>query len=353
LLEGPDTDEVLALTRIRARSLSDGKIGWITVMGNQGTPFLEPCPKPSYAITSPQTLQETFTSESSKNIRTLRLHEVLEVIEGPRKELTTNAVRAKCKAIKDDAIGWFTVKTRQGQVNADPGKSCYTCTNTIALTDELNIKTCKVLRKLERGEVLVVLEGPTEDAISGVFRIRCQVTKDMSEGWVTTSGNAGTVFAEESGCHYMISRAVPLQSGFQSDTVSTMTTRMLDKDEEVVLIEGPKEEKCDPVVRVHVRAVLDGAVGWVTLKPNNLMRWSPLYRCVNGTVIQNLLEVGKAHTLRRLDLDETVEVLEGPLEDASAGILRLKGRAERDGAIGWITVAGNDGKTLLACVSKK
>ena len=41
VLEGPRSDEKLGLTRIRGRSLNDGVVGWISVSGNKGTPFLK------------------------------------------------------------------------------------------------------------------------------------------------------------------------------------------------------------------------------------------------------------------------------------------------------------------------
>merc|ERR1719362_452433 len=40
VVEGPRTDSKVGLTRVKGKSLIDGQVGWITVCGNQGTPFL-------------------------------------------------------------------------------------------------------------------------------------------------------------------------------------------------------------------------------------------------------------------------------------------------------------------------
>jgi len=100
---------------------------------------------------------------------------------------------------------------------------------------------------------------------------------------------------------------------------------------------------------VRGRSVSDGKVGWVTLKGGNLKPWVPRYRCINGTAITDALEVGKAEPVRRLAEGELFEVLEGPDVDGEVGIVRVRGRAEQDGAIGWVTIAGNQGTTFLEC----
>merc|ERR1719145_477152 len=51
--------------------------------------------------------------------------------------------------------------------------------------------------------------------------------------------------------------------------------------------------------------------------------------------------------LRRLEADEVVEVLEGPMREAAAEVLRVRVRAMRDDAEGWATIAGNQGTVFL------
>lgn len=291
------------------------------------------------------------SSASEGVVRTLRTDEVLEVLEGPRSDkFDEPQLRAKGKACKDKALGWFTVKTKEGTINAEQGGSFYVCTAAIAMTDARDIKNCKVLRKLDVSEVCQVIEGPCEEAVSGVTRIRARASKDDLEGWVTIKGNAGTVYAEVSSKLYILLHDTPLQKKLQSD--GSETIRPMAKGEAIEVIEGPKEEKFDEVVRLKCRAMSDGAIGWVTLKNENLKFWTPFYRCTNSTVIHNALSGKTAQAVRRVEVGEIVELLDGPMEDAEMGVMRLKGRAEKDGATGWITIKGNQGTEFLAAKPK-
>merc|ERR1712203_1145249 len=235
-------------------------------------------------------------------------------------ESETNVTRAKAM-IADGSIGWFTFKDAKGQESVSPGNSCYVTKSTIALTDGVNIKDCKVLRKLDKGETLVCIEGPLTDDTAGVTRIKVQAKKDGKEGWVTTKGNAGTKYAEETGRSYIISKSTPLQASFQSDSD---TVKMLAEQDTVEVIEGPTEETVEPSSRVRGRCLNDGTVGWVTKKASNFKPWKPQYRCVQGTGIGDALEVANAEPIRKLDVGEALEVIDGPRVDTEVGVVRVK-----------------------------
>jgi len=66
-----------------------------------------------------------------------------------------------------------------------------------ALCDKVDIKESATIRKLERKEVLKVLEGPTTDEKYGMTRLRVQCLSDNATGWATAKGNQGTVFLEQ------------------------------------------------------------------------------------------------------------------------------------------------------------
>lgn len=347
VLEGPKKDEDGGgLTRIRARTLIDNKQGWITLRGNQGTPFLQDSVKPCYYATEEMNMQEDFATGST-DVRVLKKHEVIEVLEGPRKEALKNAVRAKAKACSDGAIGWFTLTDQTGKSSAEQGKSSYTIVSAIALTDAMDIKDCKVMRKLDRGEVLSVLEGPLDDGKSGVQRIRVSAVKDQAEGWVTVKGNAGSVYCEETGKNYNVTKEVSLQKTFSSKSDGV---RALAVGEVLELLEDPREEKSEAVVRVKGRAINDGKVGWLNMKTKSLKPWTPQYKCVNPISMQDALDVGSANTLRKIELGEILELLDGPMADKEVDVMRIRCRAERDGTTGWMTIAGNQGKAYLEVV---
>jgi len=263
ILDGPKTDDI-GLSRVQARVVSDGLIGWLTVKGNHGTPFLVETSKPCYTVVEEVILEEDFSSESGAQIRTLDVNEVVEVLEGPRKETVGSALRAHGKASSDGAVGWFTVTSKQGNTCATPGNSCYTIRQAVALTDKLNIKECEVLRKLGKDEVMLLLEGPVKEEKAGVDRIRARSLTDSLEGWVTVKGNAGSAYAEETGKQYVITKGQPLQNSCQSDSATTLRT--LGEQETLELLEPAREEKADAHMRMRCRTVSDGKKGWVTLR---------------------------------------------------------------------------------------
>merc|ERR1711972_196687 len=314
-----------------------------TMKGNQGSAYLIETLKPCLYATEAVAMQDGFATEGTNELRALKPLEVIEVLEGPKKEVVGTAVRVKGKTA-DGVEGWFTIKSKQGAELAKPGQSMWSTCSAIALTDNVDIKACKVVRKLAKGEVLIVAEAPLVDDVSGVVRIKVVAKKDGKEGWVTTKGNAGTKYAEETGRSYIISKSTPLQASFQSDSE---TVKMLAEQDTVEVIEGPTEETVEPSSRVRGRCLNDGTVGWVTKKASNFKPWKPQYKCVSGTGIGDALEVANAEPIRKLDVGETLEVIDGPRVDTEVGVVRVKGRATSDGAVGWVTLAGNQGTKFL------
>jgi len=284
-------------------------------------------------------------------LRTLKPDEVFEVLEGPRKDKFDEATRARGKACKDGAVGWFTMKSSEGTINAEKGDiKYYICTSAIAMTDNKDIKNCKVSRKLDVTEVCLLLEGPIEEDTTQVIRIKARAMKDGLEGWVTIKGNAGTVYAEETCNLYTLLRDTALQKRFKSEGSETL--RSLVTGEAIEVTDGPRDETFDAVERIKGKALSDGAIGWVTIKSDNLKPWTPYYTCVKETVIHDALSGKTAQVVRRLEPGETVELLDGPLLDTEMGVMRLKGRATKDSSTGWITIKGNQGTAFLSAKTK-
>merc|ERR1712048_634600 len=55
----------------------------------------------------------------------------------------------------------------------------------------------------------------------------------------------------------------------------------------------------------------------------------------------------KSKPVRRLQDKEVLEAIEGPQKEGNAGLQRVRCRAMRDGAEGWVTIAGNQGSVFL------
>jgi len=104
------------------------------------------------------------------------------------------------------------------------------------------------------------------------------------------------------------------------------------------------------VQRVKVQAVNDAAAGWATIAGNQgtpfLEPGGNLFTCVKDTHITDGLSITESKTVRKLIKGEVIEVLQFEKKDAQ-GIKRVKGKAKEDGAIGWMTVCGNQGTAFL------
>jgi len=345
LLEGPRADDALGVARIRAKSLTDGLVGWISLKGNQGTPFLQEVEKPFYACQAETRLEKDFKSDASDEglVRALKPDEVLELLEG-RKQTFSPGLRVKGKAISDGAVGWFTARDKAGAVFAEADGKYYSCTSSVAMTDDMDIKECKVLRKLAIGELFTLEEGPQEEKAAGITRVKGKALKDELVGWITIKGNAGTVYAEASAKHFCVLQEVPLTKQFPSAS-SGEEIRKLAKGEAMQVLEGPKEESYPPQMRAKVKATGDSAVGWITVDTEIMRPWTGNYTCKVAVPLQTTLAADGAEAVRELEVGETVELLDGPSEEG--GALRMRARADKDGAAGWVTIRDAEGKRFL------
>lgn len=283
--------------------------------------------------------------DGQEPIMTLKADDVVELIEGPRKESYPPGLRIKGKAVKDGATGWLHVKDKNGVVYSETNDKYLTCVVSVAMTDSEDIADCQVLRKLAVGETVLTVEDPKEDTESGITRAKVMALKDKKEGWVTVKGNAGTVYAEAGGKLYTVTRSHPLRKLFSSESEKSEVVRELEEGDAFEVLDGPKEEKFPAETRVKCCALADGTVGWITLKGKNVRPWSPFYSVVEAAPLHNNRSAEESTTLRELEVGESCEILEGPLREAEE--LRMKCRAEKDGQVGWVTIKDKDGKDFL------
>jgi len=339
ILDGPCSDEKVGVTRIKGRSLNDGVEGWITVRGNQGTPFLCEVEKPMYACSTEVAFEKDF--KGGELLRTLKVDEVVELIEGPRKEVYPNALRFRGRASLDGATGWLTLKDKYGTNIVEANDKYHICTASVAMTDVLPVKDCKVVKKMSVDELFIVLEGPVKEEETGIMRVKGRSVADNKEGWITIEGNAGSRYAEASTKHYTVLQDTTLTKTFPSEKSTVI--RQLAKDEAILLLEGPKEESFQPEVRIKGRALSDGAVGWITMTGQNVRPWSPYYTCCKEVPMRSSQSIEGAEVVRQIEVDEMLELLEGPLRVADDQALQMKGRAQNDGKVGWVTIKESTG----------
>jgi len=346
VLEGPVADEKIGITRVRAKALLDGQTGWVTVAGNQGTPFLERRDKPFYATRKEITLDKTAKCGGGA-VRTLQETEILELIEGPKVEVFPDSQKARVKATKEGTQGWVTLRDRDATVFAEANNKLYVCKAAVAMTDALDIQSSKVLRKLAVDEQFVATTGElVADDAAGIFRLQGKALKDGKEGWITTKGNAGTIFAELTPKMYSVLKDVNVYKLAVED--SKQIVRKLEAGETFKVLEGPKEERIEPENRVKVRAVSDKAVGWISDKPSIVKTWAPLYKVSMPTSIRDTrgsTEVTKV--LKELARGDLLEHVEGPFFEEKEIV--MKGRAKKDGIVGWVLLKPEGGKRHLEC----
>jgi len=129
--------------------------------------------------------------------------------------------------------------------------------------------------------------------------------------------------------------------------------RALDIDEVVELLEGPVKE-ANGSVRVRCRAMSDNAEGWTVEKGNTgtpfLCQNRIHYKVIKSTVLSTEFRLDENSAIRTLDENELVEVRIWEKLERHSGVKRLKGRANKDGAVGWVTTISNTGTKFLEMV---
>lgn len=120
----------------------------------------------------------------------------------------------------------------------------------------------------------------------------------------------------------------------------------LSKDKFVSLLGelGDLDLKDDQAEKLFKHIAGDDATGVSQERFLELIRLH--YKCVKNTVMSEELTI-KSKTVRRLDVGEILEILEGPAKEDGVGVQRAKCKAVQDEAIGWVTIAGNQGTAFL------
>jgi len=199
-------------------------------------------------------------------------------------------------------------------------------------------------------------------------RVRVRSLRDGLEGWISVKDHQGKAFLEEVAKPiYTCLVNMPLLRDSSAGTDGTI--RMLEIDEILELVEGPQKEEQREVVRARVKVEKDGATGWVTIKARSgLVCAEPnlkLYRCLQPGVLTDGESVKTSNVLRKACEGEMFEVTDEITElsrsasvdgvaavmDTDAGVARVRGRALKDGKIGWITTRGSAGKVFAEAVT--
>jgi Ca2+-binding EF-hand superfamily protein len=146
----------------------------------------------------------SIKDKETKTLRRMEVNEVVEVLEGPIEDDSAGVLRVRAVAMKDGVEGWVTLKGNQGTLYLTDGGSLYKVVKETIMTAAFELdavadkdaskKVKDPTRKLKAGELLEVREFPKKEETSGLTRMKCRAKSDGLVGWVTTVGNAGTIF---------------------------------------------------------------------------------------------------------------------------------------------------------------
>jgi len=235
------------------------------------------------------------------------------------------------------------------------------CEVAIAMTDESDLDKCSMVRRIDVGEALERQEGEQQMNVDGATRVKFRACRDGSVGWVTTQGNQGTVFVKSAAKHFVCVQAAPVHAGLSADSA---VVRVMMPGEAFAAVEDPTPKKVaggDRLVFHSVRAIIDGAQGWVasSAEAGKIRVWSSRYKIVKPVPLTRSLAAHEAaevfKVVRMLEAGEFVDVAEQPTEDKSTGQLRTRCVATTDGVSGWATVreAGDTGAMFMVPVSDR
>lgn len=225
------------------------------------------------------------------------------------------------------------------------------CVKDIALTTAFEVKSSSTIRKIDIGEYIEVIGDKGLDEATGLERVTCRALRDLAEGWVTIKGNQGTAFLEQMPKPFFLREAGAGAVLSEACETASAHTRAIDAGEVFEVLEGPRREPPLEVVRIRGKAVRDGKKGWATLKdpqgPENFERLKLLV-CRGSIALTSAFDIGDCVAIRKLEVGETMEQLEDPQQDEARKLTRVHVRAKSDGREGWTTMKGNQGTAYLA-----
>jgi len=333
-------DDSLGLLRVRCRVIRDGATGWVTVKSSGGASYLERASKP-YLWCAEQVKLRVALEEDSVVARELQPGEVLELVEGPREERLGSDTRVRGVACHEEAVGWLQVSDKNGTQLAQLNGNVYKCSEAIAMTDVADFASCTMVRRIEAGEALELLDESAVQPSEGGSRRKFRACRDNREGWITIQGSQGTVYVRPVQKHYVCLQATPMHTGLGAEAA---VVRVLLPGEAFSAFEDPREVSGGECLTMYkARMTKDGTEGWVTstLK-HEIQPWTARYKVLKTSPLTSTLAANEAaepvEVMRLLEPGELVDATEQPLEDGSTGQLRVRCVALKDEAVGFATV---------------
>jgi len=188
-------------------------------------------------------------------------------VEEPKKEqakveLTNDAVSSLFEHLLTSAEDGATAITKT--IFGQAMRAYYKVIKDCPMADDLKVSGSNSLREAKVDEVLGLLEGPVREDTMKVMRIKARAISDGTEGWLTVTGNEGTVYLQEVGRLFKILRDVSLTDSCDLPAESQAEDKRLRQCTVVEVMEWPKKNEESGLVRMKVQELVEGAVGWIT-----------------------------------------------------------------------------------------
>eukprot|EP00931_Biecheleriopsis_adriatica_P108247 TRINITY_DN8257_c0_g9_i1.p1 TRINITY_DN8257_c0_g9~~TRINITY_DN8257_c0_g9_i1.p1 ORF type:complete len:672 (-),score=266.95 TRINITY_DN8257_c0_g9_i1:55-1785(-) len=292
--------------------------------------------------------------------------------------------RRKALEAKKEALGADIQKVLDALTDAEPSfvKAEEAC-SAKPLSKEYLASTEPAPESADVESAVEAAAKALEDTKSEITSARSRITElstDMDEDvkqWLTfevkkvdlkvsafESRMAAAGSSVERGREYLQRREAAELQSLKSEVAKLLRSKKLgpeelfklaDKDEDqkvslsefTSLLEGCEgydlnSEKIDKVF-----SCFDAGEGSLT-KEGLLKASKSFYSVVSDAVMTNQEALSdESTTIRRLEPNEVLEVLEGPVQEQNTKIPRVRCKAANDGSEGWVTVTGNNGTAYL------
>ncbi|CAJ1354240.1 unnamed protein product [Effrenium voratum] len=191
-----------------------------------------------------------------------------------------------------------------------------------------------------------------EDGAISVSSLRsCLGDKDMSSVSALQGFEAGvtrSAFLDLVEEYRKCVKEVALTPALQ---VKGTPTRKIEVDEVVQVLGQPSTDEPGGLVRAPCRALRDNSEGWITMKGNQgtvfLERVrKPYFLCTAETPFLESC-ASSSKQIGKVSPDELLEVLEGPRLEKTAEVTRARGKATKDGKVGWVLFKDDSGRCFF------
>jgi len=141
---------------------------------------------------------------------------------------------------------------------------------------------------------------------------------------MTVKGNQGTPFLQEVEKPFFTTRKeLPLDK----ELSGSEALRALALDEILELIEGPRKVTYPDVSRAKVKAIKDGAIGWLTLKDKSEVEYAEvnknMYTIKNSVAMTDGANIKECKVIRKLAEGEVFEIEGEAVEDPQAELTQV------------------------------